>query len=105
MGDWGGPRVGLSLTPTGGVIRYDCAHGALNGPVITDDAGHFDVLGIHVREHGGPVRIGEMSDSAPARYVGQVDGPRMSLRVTVGPDTLGPFVLQLAAPPQLVRCL
>lgn len=105
LGEWGGPRVGLSLTPTGGVIRYDCAHGSLSAPVIADDAGRFDVRGFHVREHGGPVRIGEIPDSVPARYVGQVDGPHMSLHVTVGPDMLGPYLLQLAAPAQLVRCL
>src|ERR1035437_9059282 len=42
---------------------YDCAHGGLTAPVRPDGAGHFDVVGVHVPEHGGPVRIGEVPDT------------------------------------------
>lgn len=104
-GAWGGVHAGLALTADSGTISYDCAHGALAGPVRLDNAGGFSVVGVHVREHGGPVRIGEVPDSIPARYVGQVDGDRMVLRVFAGPDTLGPFTLQRGTPPLLVRCL
>ena len=104
-GAWGGAHVGLTLTETNGTISYDCAHGGLGAPVVPDGAGSFDVVGVHVREHGGPIRVGEVPDSLPARYVGQVSGDRMTLRVVVGPDTLGPFHLQLGVAPQLVRCL
>jgi hypothetical protein len=104
-GDWGGVHAGLTLTDQRGTISYDCAHGGLDGPVRRDRAGHFDVAGVHVREHGGPVRIGEVPDSVPARYLGQVNGDRMVLRVLVGPDTLGPFALQQGVAPQLFRCL
>ena len=105
VGDWGGVHAALSLTPTGGTITYDCGNGVVSGPLVPDDAGNFDVRGVHMRGHGGPVRIGEVPDSVPARYVGRVDDRRMSLRVAVGADTLGPFQLQLAAAPQLFRCL
>ena len=105
MGPWGGVHVGLTLTEANGTISYDCAHGGLNAPVVPDRAGYFDVGGVHVREHGGPIRVGEVPDSLPARYLGQVSGDRMKLRVVVGPDTLGPFELQLDAAPQLFRCL
>jgi hypothetical protein len=98
-------HVGLTLTETNGTISYDCAHGGLSSPVVADRAGYFDVGGVHVREHGGPIRDGEVPDSLPARYLGQVSGDRMKLRVVVGPDTLGPFELQLGATPQLFRCL
>ena len=104
-GDWGGAHVGLTLTPEGGAISYDCAHGGLDAPVRRDHAGRFVVSGVHVREHGGPVRVGEVPDSVPARYLGQVSGDRMVLRVIVGPDTLGPFALQRGVAPQLFRCL
>ena len=104
-GSWGGAHVALTLTATNGTISYDCAHGGLGAPIVPDGGGHFDVLGVHVREHGGPVRVGEVPDSLPARYVGEVSGDRMKLRVVVGPDTLGPFDLQLGAAPQLFRCL
>jgi hypothetical protein len=95
----------LTLTETGGTITYDCAHGGLNAPVVPDGAGSFDVVGVHVREHGGPIHVGEIPDSLPARYVGQVSRDRMTLRVLVGADTLGPFELQLGVAPQLFRCL
>lgn len=104
-GRWGGPHIDLMLTNTGGTIAYDCAHGGLNAPVVPDGGGNFDVPGVHVREHGGPVRVGEVPDSLPGRYVGQVSRDRMKLRVFVGADTIGPFELQSGAAPQLVRCL
>lgn len=104
-GVWGGVHAELTLTAEGGTISYDCAHGGLEAPVRPDRAGRFEVTGVHVREHGGPVRVGEIPDSVPARYLGQVNGDRMVLSVLVGPDTLGPFALQRGVPPQLVRCL
>lgn len=105
VGSWGGAHASLALTETGGTITYDCAHGGLGGPVVPDGAGAFAVAGVHVREHGGPIRIGEVPDSLPARYLGQVRGGRMTLRTVVGADTLGPFELQLGGPAQLFRCL
>lgn len=104
-GSWGGAHVALTLTDTNGTISYDCAHGGLGAPIVPDGMGSFDVGGVHVREHGGPIRIGEVPDSLPARYVGQVSDGHMKLRVVVGPDTLGPFDLQLGVAPQLIRCL
>lgn len=104
-GQWGAPRASLTLTESGGTIEYDCAHGGLNAAVHPDGAGRFEVSGVHVREHGGPVRVGEVPDSIPARYIGVVRGDRMTLRVVVGADTLGPFELQRNAAAQLVRCL
>ncbi|MBA3656993.1 MAG: hypothetical protein H0W69_06555 [Gemmatimonadaceae bacterium] len=105
VGSWGGARAGLVLTPDSGTISYDCAHGTLEGPVRSDRNGRFDVSGLHVREHGGPVRIDEVPNALPARYLGQINGDRMDLRVLVAKDTLGPFTLRRGAAPQLVRCL
>ena len=104
-GDWGGVHAGLALTPERGTISYDCGHGGLYAPVRPNQAGRFEVAGVHVREHGGPVRLGAIPDSVPARYIGQVTGDSMELRVLVGPDTLGPFTLVRGAAPRLFRCL
>ena len=60
---------------------------------------------VRVRETGGPVRVDAVPDSLPARYLGQVASNRMTLRMAVGADTLGPFDLPLGATPQLYRCL
>ena len=103
-GAWGGPHAALVLTSSGGTISYDCAHGNVGAPIVPA-GGVFDVPGFHVRDHGGPVRIDEVPDSVPARYVGEVSGDRMTLRVFAGADTLGPFELRLAAAPLLYRCL
>lgn len=105
VGRWSGAHAELTLSQAGGTISYDCAHGGLYSPVVPNSAGGFDVLGVHVREQGGPSRIGEVPDSLPARFIGELNGDRMRLRVLVDTDTLGPFELQLGAASQLVRCL
>ena len=61
--------------------------------------------GVHVREHGGPIRDGEPVDSAAALYAGSVEGDRLTLRVFVGPDSLGPFLLRRDGVPRLYKCL
>ncbi|HVR80935.1 MAG TPA: hypothetical protein VHF02_02425 [Luteimonas sp.] len=104
-GSWGGAHVGLLLSPSGGSIEYDCAHGTLDAAVIPDAGGAFRVAGRHVREHGGPERAGEQPPSLPALYEGSVAGNRMQLRVHVGADTLGPFTLQRDAGAQVFKCL
>jgi hypothetical protein len=105
VGSWGGTHVGLALTASGGSVEYDCAHGGHSEPVRPGSDGRFEVGGVHVREHGGPVRIDEVPDSVVARYVGRIVRDRMTLRVVVGADTLGPFELQRDTPPRLMKCL
>lgn len=104
-GDWGGPHVALTLGDSRGRIEYDCAHGTLDAAVMPGPSGAFSVSGTHVREHGGPERIGDAPESAPARYDGTVSGDHMTLRVQSGATTLGPFALQRGAPAQLFKCL
>ena len=104
-GAWGGRSVSLALTQAGGTVEYDCAHGTISAPLVPDDDGAVRATGVHVREHGGPVRDGEPVDSSPALYVGSVRGGVLTLRVIVGADTLGPFVAERGASPQLFKCL
>ncbi len=104
-GSWGGLHAALTLSPAGGSIEYDCAHGMLDAPVVADAGGAFRVPGRHVREHGGPMLQGEVLPSQPAVYEGRVSGSRMELRVRAGADTLGPFTLQRGAEAQLMKCL
>ena len=105
IGAWRGPHASLLLTDSAGSIEYDCGHGALHSPLQPDAEGRFTVAGAHVREHGGPVRDGEVPDSIPAQYVGQVRGDLITLRVLVASDTLGPFALRRDGAPQVIKCL
>jgi hypothetical protein len=105
VGAWNGLHASLTLTEAGGSIEYDCAHGGLRAPVEPDGAGRFTIAGVHFRDHGGPVRIGEVPDSVPAQYIGRVQGDQLTLRVLVGAETLGPFTLQRGGESRLTRCL
>lgn len=104
-GEWGGEHISLSLTADGGVVEYDCAHGGLSEPIRPDARGEFQAAGVHVREHGGPVRLDERPDSIPARYTGTVRGTRMTVQVFTATDSLGPFSLVRNAAPRLLKCL
>ena len=104
-GDWNAAHLALTLDASGGTTEYDCAHGALGAPLVLDAAGRFDVAGVHVRDHGGPIREGEVADARPARYFGRFESAVLTLRVAVDADTLGPFVLRRNAPSQLTKCL
>ena len=106
---WGGEHVALEVTAEAGRIEYDCAHGDLGEPLVVDRSGRFDVTGTHTPEHGGPAREDEKLVSHPARYVGRVDGDRMTLTVTVTvtntAETLGTFALTRGAAGRLLKCL
>ncbi|MBA3669609.1 MAG: hypothetical protein H0W71_06030 [Sphingomonas sp.] len=105
VGDWGGEHVGLHLERGGGALDYDCASGTI-GPVVPDAAGRFTAPGTHSPGHGGPVWQGEVTPRFAARYAGIVSGDRMTLNVTIDPDTpMGPLVLIKGAAPNLLRCL
>lgn len=104
IGTWGGEHARLTLGAAGGAIEYDCAHGTVTTPVRAD-GGRFSAAGFHVREHGGPVRVGEAVDSLPALYSGRIVGDVMTLRVVVGADSLGPFTLRFGATAAVYKCL
>ena len=106
-GEWGGRSVGLVVTSTGATLDWDCANGTIDQPIVLDESGHFDVTGVHVREHGGPIRQGERDDAHPARYTGTVDSGTMLLTVTLTDtnESMGTYTLTLGVAPQIFRCL
>lgn len=107
VGEWGGEHVMLTVSLTEGVLEYDCAHGSIDGRINPDLDGNFELAGVHVLEHGGPVREGEPPDEHPARYTGWTNGTRMTLTVTLT-DTgmeIGTFHLRLGEQPRLYKCL
>ena len=107
QGEWGGDHVGLALDAAHGTLEFDCAHGTMQAPIPVDREGAFNVTGIFVREHGGPIRDGEPADQHPAVYSGTTDGKRMTLTVALSDESqqVGTFELVLGGQPRVVKCL
>ena len=107
-GQWGGDHVGLMLNSGGGgALDYDCAAGSIDGPLVTDAAGRFSVVGTHSPGHGGPDRTGDKPPRHAATFTGNVRGDVMTLVIDVAATAqrLGPFALRRGATPNLMRCL
>jgi hypothetical protein len=94
-GVWGGDHIALTVAETDTHIEFDCAHGDIPGSITVDAQHTFDVPGTYVREHGGPIRVGEAPDSHPAAYVGSVTATTMALtvRLTDTNEVVGTFCL------------
>jgi hypothetical protein len=107
LGLWGGAHVNLVVTETGGKLEYDCAHGTIDQPLVTDSSGRFDLVGTHTREHGGPIRSDEKPDKHPALYTGTTDGQTMVLTVTLTDSNvpLGTFTLKRGQIGRIFKCL
>ena len=105
-GTWGGEHIGLEVTEEGARVEYDCAHGTIDGKIVADARGDFELRGTHVREHGGPVRKGEAEDSHPAVYKGHVEGDTMTLNVTESDtgQSVGTFTLTRGRQPLIMKC-
>lgn len=106
-GAWGGQHVALELHRDGGRVRYDCAAGTIEGPVLPDASGRFRAKGAHRPNVGGPERQGGEPPLLPAIYKGSVRGDIMTLSVRVPSRAMeiGPFTLRRGAEPILLRCL
>ena len=106
-GQWGGQHVGLELGAAGGRLDYDCAAGTIDGPALRDAGGRFSAAGTHTPGTGGPVQVGVVPPSYPARYSGRVAGDIMTLTVDVAGIgvRIGPYSLRRGAEPVLMRCL
>jgi len=108
-GRWAGDHISLNLTFAGGTLEYDCAHGTVDESLRLDADGVFDLKGFHVRDHGGPIKPGEIEDRHPARYLGHYDvvSGELTLLVILT-DThqrVGTYHLKFGATPNLTKCL
>jgi len=105
-GSWGGQHIGLEATAEGARIEYDCAHGAIDSPIVPGRDGRFEAAGTHAAEHGGPVHEGESEEGQPARYRGELKGDILTLTVTLDSgEEAGTFTLRRGATPRLMKCL
>jgi hypothetical protein len=106
-GTWGGDHVQLTVSQGGAAIQFDCAFGSLPAPISLDH-GEFNVIGLFVQEHGGPVRPGEQLPQFCVVYSGSVYGSLMTLRVRTADRSsqdLGTYSLGKGTIGTLLRCL
>ena len=103
---WGGSHIGIEITASGGTVQYDCAMGRIDGPISVRD-GRFDLPGVHWPGQGGPIGVDTTRVGRPARYLGTVQGDRMTLVVilTDTGETLGIYQLRKGANPNILACL
>jgi hypothetical protein len=91
----------------GAHLEFDCAYGDIPNALLVNARNEFDVSGTFVRQHGGPIRVGEVPDSHPAAYVGSVTETTMVLtvRLTDTNEVIGTFALSRGSPGRLVTCV
>jgi len=106
VGLWGGEHISMQVTEQHTTVEYDCAHGTIDQRITLDRRGRFDVPGVQVAEHGGPVRQNEQLAGYPVRFAGQVNGKRMKLSVSnsVTKTLVGIFTLVYGDEPKLRKC-
>jgi hypothetical protein len=106
-GNWGGDHIAMTVGATSTHIELDCAHADVPTAFGTNERGEFSVAGTFVREHGGPIRIGEIADAHPATFAGSVTATAMvlTIRLADSSDVIGPFSLARGAIGRVVKCL
>jgi len=107
VGKWGGEHISLTILDSTANLEYDCAHGTIDEPISTDTDGNFEVTGMHIFEHGGPIRIDETLEKHPSLYKGHIEGEKMTL-ILILKDTkteIDTFWLTRGAEPIIYKCL
>jgi hypothetical protein len=105
-GVWGGKHIRFEVTEGGANVEYDCAHGTVEGKIVVDAQGRFNVSGLHYEEHGGPVRPGDDAAGYRVRLSGRAGGSLMKLTVTRAGTrkVIGTFDLARDREAELVKC-
>ena len=85
-GVWGGQHINIQVGEKSATIEYDCASGVIDGPLVVDSNGDFNLRGTHRAERGGPIRADDDRKGQPATYSGSVKGNTMTLTLKVGDD-------------------
>ena len=105
-GSWGAPHIRIDVEQSSATIDYDCANGTIDGPLTYDRKGNFTWRGTHNREHGGPIRIDEESNSRPAIYTGSIKGDTMKLTVMLADskELVETFTLKRGGAGRVFKC-
>ena len=103
-GVWGGPHINIEVGEKSATIEYDCANGVIDGPLLVDTNGNFDLRGTHRVERGGPVRADDDAKGQPAIYTGSIKGNMMTLTLKVGDGDAESFTLEKGKQGKLMKC-
>jgi len=103
-GAWGGEHISIEVGEKSASIEYDCAHGTIEGPLVVDANGRFNLRGTHTPERGGPVRADEQQRSQPAKYVGTISGNKMTLTLKLEGFDDETFTLEKGKEANLFKC-
>lgn len=103
-GLWGGQHISMKVSEKSATIEYDCANGVIDGPLVIDAEGHFNLRGTHHVERGGPVREGESSKGQPATYTGSINGDTMTLTLKFDDGDAETFKLEKGKEGELFKC-
>jgi hypothetical protein len=104
-GVWGGLHINLEVGSNSAKVEYDCAHGAIDGPLVVDTNGKFELRGSFTPERGGPVRADDTPQPQPASYTGTIKGDTMTLTLKVsGADESETFTLENGKAGELFKC-
>jgi hypothetical protein len=103
-GNWGGQHINIKVNAKSATIEYDCATGTIQGPLVVDRNGHFNLRGTHRMERGGPVRADETPREFPATYTGSIRGNTMTLNLKVSDSEVETFRLEKGKEGELFKC-
>jgi len=103
-GLWGGQHISMKVGAKSATIEYDCANGVIDGPLMVDADGHFNLRGTHHAQHGGPIRADETSQGQPATYTGSIESNTMTLTLKVGDAEAETFTLEKGHEGELFKC-
>ena len=103
-GNWGGQHINIKVTAQSATIEYDCATGAIQGPLVVDRNGNFKLRGTHRMERGGPVRADATPRDLPATYTGSIRGNTMTFNLKVNDAEVETFKLTKGQEGELFKC-
>ena len=103
-GVWGGQHIRIEVGAKSATVEYDCASGVIDGPLVVDSNGQFNLRGTHKMERGGPVRQDEEPKQHPATYTGSIKGNTMTLTLKLADFDAETFTLEKGKPGDLVKC-
>ena len=103
-GNWGGQHIEMKVGAKSATIEYDCATGVIQGPLVVDGDGNFNLRGTHRMQRGGPTRADETANDRPATYTGSIKGNMMTLNLKIGDSDLETFTLEKGKEGELFRC-